>query len=68
MSETKTKKRHTGRIIMLVILAVVVVLAVGIYVVSSKTFLTRHPELNGEPEIGKWYHVTPENAKSSDGT
>ncbi len=68
MRETKTKKKHTGRIILLAVLAVIVVLAIGIYVFLSKTFLMRHPELNGEPEIGKWYRVTPENAKSSDGT
>ena len=68
MRETKTKKKHTGRIILLAVLAVIVVLAIGIYIFLSKTFLMRHPELNGEPEIGKWYRVTPENAKSSDGT
>lgn len=67
MSETKTKKKHTGLIIMLVILAVVVLAAIGIYGLLSKTFLTSHPELKGEPEIGKWYRVTPENAKSSNG-
>ncbi len=68
MSETKTKKKHTGLIIAVVILAIVVLVAIGIYIVLSKTFLTSHPELKGEPEIGKWYRVTPETARSSDGT
>lgn len=68
MSEVKKKKKHIGLIITLVVLAVIVIVAVGISVGLSKTFLMKHPELNGEPEVGKWYRVTPEAAKSSNGT
>ena len=64
---SETKKKHRGLIILLVILAIVVLVAIGIYTLLSKTFLMSHPELNGEPEIGKWYRVTPESAKSSNG-
>lgn len=68
MSEFKKKKKHIGLIIALVVLAVIVVVAVGISVGLSKTFLMKHPELDGEPEVGKWYRITPETAKSSNGT
>ena len=27
-----------------------------------------HPELKGEPEVNKWYRITPKDAKSSDGS
>lgn len=66
MSEVK-KKKHISLIIALVVLAVIVIVAVSIYGCLSKTFFVKHPELKGEPEIGKWYRVTPETAKSSNG-
>lgn len=68
MSKVKKKKKHIGLIIALVVLAVIVIVAVGISVGLSKTFLMKHPELEGEPEVGKWYRITPETAKSSNGT
>ena len=68
MSKVKKKKKHVGLIIALVVLAVIVIVAVGISVGLSKTFLMKHPELEGEPEVGKWYRITPEAAKSSNGT
>lgn len=68
MSKVKKKKKHVGLIIALVVLAVIVIVAVGISVGLSKTFLMKHPELEGEPEVGKWYRITPETAKSSNGT
>ena len=67
MSEVKKKKKHIGLIIALVVLAVIVIVAVSIYSCMSKTFFIKHPELKGEPEVGKWYRVTPETAKSSNG-
>lgn len=67
MSEVKKKKKHIGLIIALIILAVIVIGGVGIYIGLSKTFLMKFPELKGEPQIGKWYRVTPETAKSSNG-
>lgn len=68
MGEIKRKKKHIGLVIALVLLAAVVVVAVGISVGLSKTFLMKHPKLDGEPEVGKWYRITPETAKSSNGT
>lgn len=68
MSEIKKKKKHIGLVIALVVLAAVVVVAVDISVGLSKTFLMKHPKLDGEPEVGKWYRITPETAKSSNGT
>lgn len=68
MGEIKKKKKHIGLVIALVLLAAVVVVAVGISVGLSKTFLMKHPKLDGEPEVGKWYRITPETAKSSNGT
>ena len=46
MSEFMKKKKHIGLIIALTVLAVVVIVAVGISVGLSKTFLMKHPELN----------------------
>lgn len=62
------KRKHIGLIIALAVLAVVVIVAVGISIGLSKTFLMKHPELEGEPEVGQWYRITPESAKSSNGT
>ena len=62
------KRKHIGLIIALAVLAVVVIVAVAISIGLSKTFLMKHPELEGEPEVGQWYRITPESAKSSNGT
>ena len=62
------KRKHIGLIIALAVLAIVVIVAVAISIGLSKTFLMKHPELEGEPEVGKWYRITPESAKSSNGT
>ena len=65
---SRVKRKHIGLIITLAVLAVVVIVAVAISIGLSKTFLMKHPELEGEPEVGKWYRITPESAKSSNGT
>ena len=45
-----------------------VIAAVAVGIILSKTVLIKHPELTGEPEIGTWYRITPEGTKSSDGS
>lgn len=65
---SRVKRKHIGLIIILAVLAVVVIVAVTISIGLSKTFLMNHPELDGEPKVGKWYRITPESAKSSNGT
>ena len=46
----------------------VVVLALLILVLLKLTFLKTFPELKGEPDVGKWYEVEVDGAKSSDGS
>ena len=66
--ETKKKKRHIGKTILIVVLALLLVAVVLVAVILGKTVLVKHPELKGEPEIGKWYRITPAGTKSSDGS
>ena len=66
--ETKKNKRHIGKTILIVVLALLIVAVVLAAVILGKTVLVKHPELKGEPEIGKWYRITPEGTKSSDGS
>ncbi len=66
--ETKKSKRHIGKTILIVVLALLLIAAVLAAVILGKTVLVKHPELKGEPEIGKWYRITPAGTKSSDGS
>ena len=66
--ETKKNKRHTGKTILIVVLALLIAAVVFAAVILGKTVLVKHPELKGEPEIGKWYRITPAGTKSSDGS
>ncbi len=54
--------------ILIVIVAIAVLFAGGVLFALSRTILIKQPELTGTPEIGKWYRITPEEAKSSDGS
>ena len=65
---SRVKRKHISLKIVLVALAAIVIMVVGTSCVLFKTFLMKHPELEGEPEVGKWYRITPESAKSSNGT
>ena len=65
---TKKNKRHIGKTILIVLLALLIVAVVLVAVILGKTVLVKHPELKGEPEIGKWYRITPAGTKSSDGS
>ena len=68
MNGIVVKKKHRALKIFGIILAVILVLVLAIFIFLKMTFLKSFPELTGEPEIGKWYRITPENTKSSDGS
>ena len=68
MNGKVVKKKHRALKIFGIILAVILVLVLAIFIFLKTTFLKSFPELTGEPEIGKWYRITPENTKSSDGS
>ena len=63
------KKRH-GKVkkVLLIFACVIVVLAVGAFVLLKMTFLKSFPKLKGESEIGKWYELAVEGTQSSDGS
>ena len=68
MSHTEGKKKHIALKIFAILMAVILLLVIAVVVFLKMTFLKSFPELNGEPEVGVWYRITPENAKSSDGS
>ena len=68
MSHTEVKKKHIALKIFAILMAVILLLVLAVVVFLKMTFLKSFPELNGEPEMGVWYRITPENAKSSDGS
>ena len=51
-----------------IIFGIIVVIGILIFILLKNTFLMSHPELKGEPEVNKWYRITPKDAKSSDGS
>ena len=51
-----------------IIFGVLVVICILIFIFLKNTLLMSHPELKGEPEVNKWYKITPKDAKSSDGS
>jgi hypothetical protein len=63
-------KRPKSRLkkVLIVISLIIAVIALGIYTVLKQTVLKSFPELKGEPEIGKWYDIPVEGARSSDGS
>jgi hypothetical protein len=52
----------------IILIAVVIIVAIVVGAILGRTVFVRHPELKGEPEIGKWYRITPDGTKSSDGS
>lgn len=68
MSHTEVKKKHIALKIFAILMAVILLLVIAVVVFLKTTFLKSFPELNGEPEVGVWYRIIPENAKSSDGS
>ena len=61
-------KRRVWKTVMIIFLVLLVIAAVVVGIILKKTVLVKHPELTGEPEVGKWYRITPEGTKSSDGS
>lgn len=52
----------------IIILSVLLMLGIGIFLALKLTIFKEFPELTGEPKIGKWYQITIDEAKSSDGS
>ena len=66
MENRKLKSRLKKLLIILGI--IILVIALCIFILLKLTFLKTFPKLKGEPEIGKWYEVEVNDAKSSDGS
>ena len=65
----KQSKKGGKAVKVLIIIAIVIaVMAAGVFALLKATFLKSFPVLKGEPEVGKWYEVTVDGAKSSDGS
>ena len=62
------KKRSKMKTILIEIAAIAILFAGVVLFSLSRTILIKQPELTGTPEIGKWYRITPEEARSSDGS
>jgi hypothetical protein len=52
----------------IILIAAVIIAAIAVGAILSRTVFVRHPELKVEPETGKWYRITPDGTKSSDGS
>lgn len=68
MKEKKKGNHKKLKIILSIILSLVIILGIIIFLILKNTVLVKRPELKENPEIGKWYRITPEIAKSSDGS
>ena len=66
MENVKPKSRLKKLLIIIGI--IILVIAIGIFILLKLTILKTFPKLKGEPEIGKWYEVEVDGAKSSDGS
>ena len=62
-----TAKKKISMVFM-VIGVIILVIVSGIFVLLKISVLKSFPKLKGEPEIGKWYEVEVDGAKSSDGS
>ena len=63
-----TKPKSGLKKVLIIIGIIILVIAIGIFILLKLTFLKTFPKLKGEPEIGKWYEVYVDGAKSSDGS
>ena len=66
MENIKPKSRLKKALI--IIGVIILAIALAIFIFLKLTFFKTFPKLEGEPEIGKWYDVPVEIAKSSDGS
>ena len=64
----KTRSKSKLKTVLIVLGIVVFAIALGIFVFLKQSFLKTFPELEGEPEIGKWYDIPVAGATSSDGS
>ncbi|MDE6142425.1 MAG: pectin acetylesterase [Bacilli bacterium] len=56
------------KIILSILLVLAIIFGIVIFLILKNTVLVKRPELKENPEVGKWYRITPETAKSSDGS
>ena len=66
MENIKPKSRLKKALIIIGI--IILAIALAIFIFLKLTFFKTFPKLEGEPEVGKWYDVPVEIAKSSDGS
>ncbi|MDE5631167.1 MAG: pectin acetylesterase, partial [Bacilli bacterium] len=65
------KEKDRGKpmkIILSILLVLAIIFGIVIFLILKNTVLVKRPELKENPEVGKWYRITPETAKSSDGS
>ena len=63
------KRRHRkGKIVLIILACIIAVLAIIAFIFLKITFLKSFPKLTGEPEVGKWYDIKVDGARSSDGS
>lgn len=53
---------------LIVVFGILTLLVLFVVIVLKNTAFKKMPELQGEPQVGKWYRITPAEAKSSDGS
>lgn len=70
VDKQKPKKKKSNPIWTLILVAVCVAVLVGgeFFFRRSAQSGESFPELEGTPEVGQWYTITPESAKSADGS
>jgi flagellar basal body-associated protein FliL len=66
MENTKPKSRLKK--VLIIIGIIILVIAIGIFILLKLTILKTFPKLKGEPEISKWYEIEVDGAKSSNGS
>ncbi len=64
----RTKPKSKLKILLSIIGISLALIASGVFVFLKQSFLKSFPELKGDPEIGTWYEIPVEGAKSSDGS
>ena len=68
MKEKKKGNHRKLKTILSILLSLVIIFGIVIFLILKNTVLVKRPELKENPEVGKWYRITPEGAKSSDGS